>query len=547
MPSNVSALKLILTVVLVLAALNGVQAASPAKPPVSKTAAVLDTTTIPFEYDPILMPYIVVQASINGKPPLPFVVDTGTFNMLLAVEPWAAKKLNLPLVSTRKNQTILGQGGTHTIASALVQSLKVAGRDKSDAGMHYDFRFNGKAEALTTTPFEIVDVLSNLGKVYHVPRLAGIIPCDLLHLFNAACVMQIDFQHKNLVFQRKTAAWKPAAASFAIPLRYDAGKYLLSAVSQGGKPLDFLLDTGNPSTSMQRMAAGPFPNGQSTQIINASSGRKKSYDALLLPQIQMSGLVEPDVPLYETDPGNATSSPNIIGNDFLSRFLITLDFAGNTMYLQRRSDYAPQIVPPGRANVRLEMWGKQHIVAWVKPGSPADLAGVRVADQITAVDGQTLPGVPWYAAQSLLDGREGTAAKLTVLRAGGTETNLSFTRSKKFSGRRHALLGVSLEWVQGNLMVGGTTPGSPLDQTLKFNDDIYYINGLPVAKMTMDEAFDQLERPDLVLQAWRDPTKAWQELHLAPLPLETQVLKGPAPAGNQYRYYERAGWTVIPQ
>lgn len=216
------------------------------------------------------------------------------------------------------------------------------------------------------------------------------------------------------------------------------------------------------------------------------------------------------------------------------------------MYLERRSDYAQQIAPEGKSGVRLEKRLAQSIVAWVEPGSPAEQAGVHAGDQVKDVDGQPIAGLPLPTAQDWLDGLQGTATKLDLQTVAGKNITVSFARSKKFVGRRHALLGVSLDWVQGHLMVSGVTAGSLLEHTLKWDDEIYFINAQPVAKMTMDEAFQQLERPDLALQVWRSSDKTWPELHLAPLPTQTQVLVGPPPAGKRYFFYSNAGWTVVP-
>ncbi len=82
---------------------------------------------------------------------------------------------------------------------------------------------------------------------------------------------------------------------------------------------------------------------------------------------------------------------------------------------------------------------------------------------------------------------------------------------------------------------------------LKFDDDIYFINGEPVAKMTLDEALNKLNRPDLDLQIWRSLDKSWQELHIAPLPAQTQVIADPVPAVNQYTFEAKTGWTIVPK
>lgn len=502
---------------------------------------------IPFDYDRILMPYIVVQVSIDGQPPLPFVVDTGASGYYLVVEPWAAKKLGLPSLALSKSQFVKGQG-QKTVICTLIKTVKIVGVGKDndlDANFNNDF-FTTKGGSQKDTPFQIVSILSPLGDVYRGPQPAGIIPLDLLRL--PKMVWQIDFQRNLLIFIQNEKGWNPTSGSFVLPLHRNSfsGLYDLSAAPAMGSTLDFALDTGSPITRVHDMAALPLPNAQSAKDMWVYEDRQRTYDTVLLPQLHLGDLVEPDVTLQETPDVTMTGSANMLGLDFLSRFLVTFDLAKNKMYLERRSDYAQWIVPPGQSGVRLEKCAGQYVAAWVEPGSLVDTAGLRTGDQIKWVDGQPLGSLPLLAAQDLLNGFEGTTAKLEVRTVAGKEVALSFTRSKKFLGRRHALLAVSLDWVQGNLMVSGVMAGSPLEHALKWGDEFYFINDQPVAKMTMDEAFRQLERADLALRVWRSSDKTWQELHPAPLPTQTQVLVGPLPAVKRYSFDSRTGWTAAP-
>jgi len=511
----------------------------------SKHSERSEITSIPFEYDRLLMPYIVVQASINGQPPLPFVVDTGAADYFLAVEPWAAKKIGLPSLWPSGSQFVNGQG-QKAVTCTLVKTVNVMGGGKNDA---LDFAFDNKfftteAGRRKDTPFQIVSFYDAFRDSYRGPPPAGIIPLDTLRL--PGLVWRIDFQRKRLIFIK--GGWKPPAGASVVPLRHVGSSALLhlSAGLVRGNPIDFELDTGCSDTRMHDMAARTLPGGQSTQDLFAPQNRERFYDTALLPELHLGTLVEPNVTIHETESALSLVSDNLLGLDFLSRFLVTLDLAENKMYLERRPDYARQIVPPGRAGVRLEKRAEQSVAAWVEPDSPAFRAGLRVGNRVEQVDGQPLEALPLWGAQNLLDGFEGTSATLIVRAAAGKEVTLSFTRSKKFLGRRHALLGVSLDWVQGNLMVSGVTPGSPLEHILKWGDDIYSIGDRQVAKMTMDEAFQQLERPDVSLQVWRDMDKTWQELHIAPLPAQTQVLAGPLPAANRYSFNAQTGWTAAP-
>lgn len=510
-----------------------------------KTVKQKHSIEIPFDYDRISMPCIVVQASINGHPPLPFVVDTGSFNFLLSVEPWAAKKLDLPLLTTNDNQSVPGQG-QKTLTNTIVKTVRILGID-GDNNCTFNLTAENKGGTKKgDTPFQIVGILDGWGDSYRRPQPAGIIPLDLLRL--PRMIWQIDFQRKVLVFIQKTKEWKPAAGSFVVPLNENSSSEccLTHAVLPMGKTLDFMVDTGSPGTSMQNMAVLPILEDQSAKEAGDDPNRKLLNDVILLPRFQIGDLIEPNVAVRETSAASATSSANILGMDFLSRFLVTLDLAENKMYLKRRSDYALQAAPEATSRVRLEKRADQYDVAWIEPVSPAYAAGLRVGDRVKQVDGQPLDILPFPAARGLLDGFEGTTAKLKVRTVEGKEVAYSFSRSKKFLGRRHALLGVSLDWVQGNLMVSGVTTGSPLEHTLKWGDDLYSINDQPVAKMTMDKAFQHLERPDLALQVWRDADKTWQELHLAPLPLQTQVLVGPLPAVSRYSFGSKTGWTPAP-
>lgn len=479
---------------------------------------------------------------------MPFVVDTGATGTALFVEPWAAKKLHLQSSDAVKNDLLPGQG-YKTMMDSVVETLQIVGVNKS-SNITYTAKSN-KKDDLKDSGFTavVVDVLSPFSSFSKGPQPAGAIAAGLLSI--PGCVFQIDFRQKSLTLIQKTKEWHPAVSAHVVPLtnaaksEYASGFYVTLTLAEGDAR-KFLIDTGSPSTQMQSPAALPASSIRSAKELGDNTDRKCLHDVILLHQLQIGDLVEPDVSMHETSSLAIASSANIVGLDFLSRFVVTLDFRENKMYLERRPDYARKVVPPGQAGVRLEKRAGKYVAAWVELGSSAERAGMRAGDQIEQVDGEPLADIPRPAAQDLLDGSEGTTAKADVRDAQGRNAVISFVRSKKFFGRRHALLGVSLDWVQGHLMVSGMTPGGPLEHTLKWGDDFYFVNGVSVAKMTMDEAFQQLERPDMSLQVWRDMDKTWQELHIAPLPTQTQVLTGPLPAVNRYSFNATTGWTAAP-
>ena len=148
-----------------------------------KTATIdhLDETqsrVIPFLYDPIDDPFPVIQVSVNGKPPLPFVVDTGTAAGLL-LDPWAAEALGL------KTSPLTQKGDGYLYRTAPVEGLVFQGRDRKN---DVSFKFNPDS-----TQSAVVD-LSFFTGLFPEPRIAGIVGRAALE----SVTTRFDFAAKTL-------------------------------------------------------------------------------------------------------------------------------------------------------------------------------------------------------------------------------------------------------------------------------------------------------------------------------------------------------------
>jgi carboxyl-terminal processing protease len=64
----------------------------------------------------------------------------------------------------------------------------------------------------------------------------------------------------------------------------------------------------------------------------------------------------------------------------------------------------------------------------VLPGNPADRAGIKAGEVITAVDGQPVAGLPMATIVGRIAGEEGTQVSLTVCAADGTSREVRITR-----------------------------------------------------------------------------------------------------------------------
>jgi hypothetical protein len=79
--------------------------------------------------------------------------------------------------------------------------------------------------------------------------------------------------------------------------------------------------------------------------------------------------------------------PSLVGAGMTDRFIVTLDYPGAAFTLSPRDAPAPERVEPGFA---LAFAGDGVEVVQVFQGSPADEAGLRLGDRVTAIDGRAL-------------------------------------------------------------------------------------------------------------------------------------------------------------
>ena len=117
----------------------------------------------------------------------------------------------------------------------------------------------------------------------------------------------------------------------------------------------------------------------------------------------------------------STGYDGLLGADFLARYRVTFDYARRRMYLEPRVP-----VPP---RVELDMSGlylltdrasRGIIVQEVRPGSPADSAGVRPGDALVALDGRSAAEMSLAAVRRLLRSENGRVVRLTLARDGRT-------------------------------------------------------------------------------------------------------------------------------
>jgi len=125
-----------------------------------------------------------------------------------------------------------------------------------------------------------------------------------------------------------------------------------------------------------------------------------------------------------TDKGGAyadTNKSGLIGGGILKRYVVTFDYGHALMYLKPIAAPIADIDTYDRAGMWINAEAHAFDVVATTPGGPADAAGLKIGDVITAIDGKTFSGDDLGAARMRLrNASPGTKIALAVRRAGQT-------------------------------------------------------------------------------------------------------------------------------
>lgn len=129
--------------------------------------------------------------------------------------------------------------------------------------------------------------------------------------------------------------------------------------------------------------------------------------------------------VFFDDDGQSAESNRTLGNvgmPILSRFRLTTDYSRNRLFLTPLPDAATRPFAKDRAGVlaRPARDGKAEIML-IAPGSPAEVAGLKAGETITAVNGLALTGDNVQAIQALRALPPGSSVSFT-LSTGETRT-----------------------------------------------------------------------------------------------------------------------------
>jgi len=352
-------------------------------------------TAVPFD---LLNNHIYVKVSINNKGPFRFIVDTGGHNILT---PHTAQELGLNVTGQAPSQ---GAGqGTALSGYAHVNEIKIG------------------AAVIRN---EEVFVLQFQPNAVEGVTVDGMLGFPIFRRF----VTRIDYGNRTLTLI-KLGAFQPPVD--AVPVKFVFYDHLPQVDGTfEGLPGRFDIDTGSRT---ELNITKPFVDRYSLREKNPKGvlavdgwgvgGPVQSY-VIRGSDLQFGGItIRNVVTSLATQDKGSFSDPNYAGNvgsALLKRFDVTFDYSNKVMYLKRRRGTVNDAGTFDRSGMWINAANGGFQVMSSTRGGPAENAGIKVGDVITAVDGLPVESskLSEFRAQ-LRDDLPGTVVNLTIRSAEG--------------------------------------------------------------------------------------------------------------------------------
>ncbi len=364
---------------------------------------------------------IVINARVNGLGPFMFLLDTGVANSMITDVDFA-RSLNL---HSSRVVNIIGFGVKDAARASIVSGVEV--------------RIGRKMSGLLN--FAVLDEdIFDLAAYTGLP-VKGIIGSD----FFVNHPVSINYINSKITIHRHLdPAVRKSESKLSMSIEH--GKpYLWCAVADSSGHVDSLklvIDTGaGHPLSLETLNGAafpiPFPN------INANlgvglSGNISGYIARM-PKLQVGSFQLQNVitafPLYQQAAarrGIVDRNGNL-GNGVLSRFYLTLDYAGNRLYLRKNPRYR-QRFEHDMSGLSLAWAGPDYkylVIARVEEHSAAALTGLKEGDRIIDINLKPIAAFTAHELYELLQSGNGNTLIVRVARQNFSQVVTVLLRLKR--------------------------------------------------------------------------------------------------------------------
>lgn len=342
---------------------------------------------------------LLVDVSINGSAPLPFILDTGGHAILTEA---TAKMLG---VKGQGKGVSTGSGpGSMAIAYARIDSLALGEaeiRNQAVLVMPFGFSFSDRGER---------------------KPIAGILGLEVFERF----AVTFDYDRERLLLVPFDLGDEPLpGAGTAVPLRFTFDMPVIDG-SLDGKPGVFGIDTGNSGHLLifpQWLESNGLIDRYRKGYALAGGGGVGGPFVSRISHIESLGIGDLTLRRHvaQLTPPDAGATANVseagnIGQDVLSHFIVHVDYRRGAMYLApRATPSVPQNADPGMRVGRKPEQPDRFVVASVVAGGPAAKAGLKAGDAILSVDGVPAAKLGNWGLRDVFDrAREGQTVVLRM-------------------------------------------------------------------------------------------------------------------------------------
>jgi hypothetical protein len=330
----------------------------------------------------------LVRATLSDGKPWLFVVDTAMPNTLL--DKTLVKELGLTVTTSK---------------------------DPKDPFEYVMLPFHLGPDTLTVP--EVPFVLANLSALRRVnPNVAGVLGTNFF--FNYT--VRLDYAKQQMDLAVGSVMGTPAADKDAIklPLTQEDGLYNVEATLDG-KTCRFVISTvadrsyvNSPVLLKSLKPRAVLEVFQRAMPPGAGSGAQAADTRLLrLRNLRLSTLTWDD-PVFEQTVAVGRETSNGLGNDFLKRFNVVLDFPGSALYLTPKPSIKEDRKGWVGIGIIVAFEKGRVLVSGVYSPSPARAAGLLVGDAIVSVDGRVLKGMSPEEINGLFQSKTKLGATVTV-------------------------------------------------------------------------------------------------------------------------------------
>jgi len=353
-------------------------------------------TTLPIQ---IINNHIYGYAQVNGKGPYLFIFDTGGANL---VTPDTARALKLKVEGEAAGG---GAGeGTVDVGFAKVESVQVGG---------------------ATIKNQVFPVVNFLAPGVEGVDETGMIGFETFRRF----VTRIDYAGKKLTLMR-AEAFNPKEAGTPVPFVFNSSIPEVQG-SFEGIPTKFDIDTGARG---ELTLTKPFAEKNNLRAKHAKGvdsvegwgvgGPSRAYvmrgATMTLGPVQIDDIVTGLSTQAKGAFAGAEYDGNV-GSGILKRFIVTFDYDHQIMYLKAQPKPLPDTGTHDRAGMWINSVPQGYKIVDVTATGPAEAAGLKGGDIITAVNDKAAKRIPIYEMRRRLRNlAAGTVVKFTITSENGT-------------------------------------------------------------------------------------------------------------------------------